>query len=224
MMMRGGGWFRYMHGRDSEAKPNVTWRLLLRVLAYAKPYRPQIAGMLATILLTTGLGLLSPLIFREIIDQALPQKDFAKLNLLALGLVAIVVAAGALFYDVAVPRQTLPALIVALGLGAATFCALGVAMTAAIPQADAAPAIVNAVVLPLMFVSDLFIPMHNAPEWLTLFASIFPVRHFAQALHAAFNPYETGLGFAWPHLLALAAWLAVGVLIATRYFRWESRR
>ena len=145
-------------------------------------------------------------------------------TLLALGLVAVVVAAGALFYDVAVPRQTLPALILALGLGAATFCALGVAMTAAIPQADAAPAIVNAVVLPLMFVSDLFIPMHNAPEWLTLFASIFPVRHFAQALHAAFNPYETGLGFAWLHLLALAAWLAVGVLIATRFFRWESRR
>ena len=94
MMMRGGGWFRYMHGRDSKAKPNVTRRLLLRVLAYAKPYRPQIAGMLATILLTTGLGLLSPLIFREIIDQALPQKDFAKLNLLALGLVVIPIISG----------------------------------------------------------------------------------------------------------------------------------
>lgn len=94
MMMRGGGWFRYMHGRDSKAKPNVTRRLLLRVLAYAKPYRPQIAGMLATILLTTGLGLLSPLIFREIIDQALPQKDFAQLNLLALGLVVIPIISG----------------------------------------------------------------------------------------------------------------------------------
>lgn len=145
-------------------------------------------------------------------------------TLLALGLVAIVVTAGALFYDVAVPSRTLPALIVALALGAATFCALGVAMTAAIPQADAAPAIVNAIVLPLMFISDLFIPMHNAPEWLTTFASIFPVRHFALALHAAFNPYETGLGFAWAHLAALGAWLAAGVLVATRFFRWESRR
>ena len=93
-MMRGGGWFRYMHGHDSKAKPNVTRRLLLRVLAYAKPYRPQIAGMLATILLTTGLGLLSPLIFREIIDQALPQKDISKLNLLALGLVVIPIISG----------------------------------------------------------------------------------------------------------------------------------
>ena len=93
-MMRGGGWFRYMHGVDN-AKPNVTRRLLLRVLAYAKPYRPQIAGMLLTILLTTGLGLLNPLIFREIIDGALANKDMDKLHILALGLVAIPIFSGA---------------------------------------------------------------------------------------------------------------------------------
>ena len=81
MMMRGGGWFRYMHGMDAKSKPNVTRRLLLRVLQYALPYRPQIAGMLAAILLTTVLGLLNPLLFRQIIDDALPKKDIAKLNL-----------------------------------------------------------------------------------------------------------------------------------------------
>ncbi len=92
-MMRGGGWFRYMHSTN-DAKPNVTRRLLLRVLAYAGPYRRQIAGMLATILLTTGLGLLNPLIFREIIDGALAEKDLERLHLLALGLVAIPVVSG----------------------------------------------------------------------------------------------------------------------------------
>ncbi len=94
MMMKGGGWFRYWHGADATTKPNVTRRLLLRVLAYAKPYRLQIAGMLGTILLTTGLGLLSPLIFREIIDSALPEKDVGKLNLLVLGLLAIPLVSG----------------------------------------------------------------------------------------------------------------------------------
>ena len=94
MMMKGGGWFRYWHGADSTVKPNVTRRLLQRVLAYARPYRLQIAGMLATILLTTGLGLLSPLIFREIIDSALPEKDIGKLNLLVLGLLVIPLASG----------------------------------------------------------------------------------------------------------------------------------
>ncbi|MXX82717.1 MAG: ABC transporter ATP-binding protein, partial [Chloroflexi bacterium] len=92
--MRGGGWFRYMHSAN-DAKPNVTRALLLRVLAYARPYRRQIAGMLATILLTTALGLLNPLIFREIIDGALAQKDMQRLHILALGLVAIPVASGA---------------------------------------------------------------------------------------------------------------------------------
>ncbi|MCY3778751.1 MAG: ABC transporter ATP-binding protein [Chloroflexi bacterium] len=92
--MKGGGWFRYWHGADSTVKPNVTRRLLQRVLAYARPYRLQIAGMLATILLTTGLGLLSPLIFREIIDSALPEKDIGKLNLLVLGLLVIPLASG----------------------------------------------------------------------------------------------------------------------------------
>ncbi len=94
MMKGGGGWFRYMHGLDAKAKPNVTRGLMLRVLAYAKPYRLQITGMLATIVLTTGLGLLSPLIFREIIDSALPDKDLGKLNFLALGLIAIPVVSG----------------------------------------------------------------------------------------------------------------------------------
>ena len=93
-MMRGGGWFRYMHS-SNDVKPNVTRQLLLRVLAYAGPYRRQIAGMLATILLTTGLGLLNPLIFREIIDGALAEKDIERLHILALGLVAIPVASGA---------------------------------------------------------------------------------------------------------------------------------
>ena len=93
MMMKGGGWFRYWHAGET-AKPNVTRRLLLRVLAYAAPYRLQIAGMLAAILVTTGLGLLSPLIFREIIDAALPQKDLGKLNLLVLGLLLIPLLSG----------------------------------------------------------------------------------------------------------------------------------
>ena len=92
-MMRGGGWFRYMHGFEA-ARPNVSRRLLLRVLAYAQPYRPHIIGMLGTILLTTFLGLLNPLIFREIIDTALANKNLDHLHLLALGLVLIPIISG----------------------------------------------------------------------------------------------------------------------------------
>lgn len=85
-MMRGS---RYWHGAVANPKPNVSRRLLFRVLQYAKPYWLHIAGMLLTITAGALLGLISPLIFREIIDVALPEKDILKLNALALGLVAI---------------------------------------------------------------------------------------------------------------------------------------
>ena len=90
--------------------------------------------------------------------------------LVALLLVVIVTGAGALLYDVDVPTNTLPGFLLALAVGAATFCAIGLAVTAIIPNADAAPAIVNASILPLLFVSDVFIPLQDAPAWLTTFA------------------------------------------------------
>jgi len=83
----GGGWFMYM--RSGDEKPKVTRDLLLRVLSYARGYWWQIAGMLVTILLTTGLSLLTPLIFRNMIDKVLPAKDVNRLILLAVALLLI---------------------------------------------------------------------------------------------------------------------------------------
>ena len=72
MMMGGGGWWVHMRDNADGEKPQVTWALLKRVLSYARPYRWHIVGLLVTILITTGLGLLTPLIFRDLIDNALP--------------------------------------------------------------------------------------------------------------------------------------------------------
>ena len=91
-MWHGGGWFAYM--RSGDKKPKLTRELLLRVLAYARPYWGQISGMLVMILLTTGLSLISPLIFRTMIDQVLPQKNLHELILLALALLFIPILNG----------------------------------------------------------------------------------------------------------------------------------
>jgi ATP-binding cassette, subfamily B, bacterial len=91
-MWHGGGWFSYM--RSGDQKPKVTRELLLRVLAYARPYWWQIGGMLATILIDTGLGLISPLIFRTMIDTVLPAKDLNKLVMLAIALLFIPILNG----------------------------------------------------------------------------------------------------------------------------------
>src|SRR5215218_911723 len=88
----GGGWFQYM--RSGDEKPKVTRELLLRVLTYAREYWWHIAGMLVTILLTTGLSLFTPLIFRNMIDVVLPAKDTRRLIWLGVALLAIPILQG----------------------------------------------------------------------------------------------------------------------------------
>jgi len=105
-------------------------------------------------------------------------------------------------------------------VGAASFCALGFAITAVIPNADAAPAIVNASILPLLFLSGVFIPLSStAPAWIVWIARIFPVWHFAQGMQAGF----LGTPFHWTVVLVVAAWGLGGLLLSIRFFSWEPR-
>ncbi len=86
-----GGWWIYYWGGEDEGnkKQRVTLPLMKRVLSYARPYWGHIGVMLFTILVTTGLGLLTPLIFRDLIDRTLPSGDVGRLNVLAFGLILI---------------------------------------------------------------------------------------------------------------------------------------
>lgn len=92
--MHYGGWWQYV--RSGDEKPKVTRELLLRVLSHARGYWWHIGGMLVTILLTTGLSLLTPLIFRQMIDVVLPAKDVNRLLLLATALLLIPALEGAI--------------------------------------------------------------------------------------------------------------------------------
>ena len=139
-------------------------------------------------------------------------------------LVVIMLGAGALFYGVTLPTNTLPAFLVTLVLGAATFCALGLAVASIVPNADAAPAIVNVSILPLMFISDIFIRMEDSPRGSPSWPTYSRCATSPRAMHTSFNPFETGAGFEPLHLLVMAAWLVVGVVVAVRFFRWEPRR
>jgi ABC-2 type transport system permease protein len=143
--------------------------------------------------------------------------------LVAFLLVAVVSVMGVALYGVDIPTNTLPAFLIAVAVGSATFSVLGLALTSIIPNADASPAIVQGVILPLLFISDIFIPMEDAPAWITTVADVFPIRHFSLALRTAFNPFETGAGFEWGHLAVTAAWGLAGLAVAIRFFRWEPR-
>jgi ABC-2 type transport system permease protein len=139
-------------------------------------------------------------------------------------MVVIVTVVGAVAYGTQLPESTLPGFLVTLLVGSLAFCALGLALTAVIPNADAAPAVTNATILPLLFVSNVFVPLQDPPEWLAIVGDIFPVKHFAAALQTAFHPDTTGAGFEWGHLAVIAAWGVAGAVLAVRFFSWEPRR
>jgi ABC-2 type transport system permease protein len=140
-------------------------------------------------------------------------------------LVAICVAFGAAFYDANVPTTSLPAFLLTLVVGAAAFCALGIAVTAIIPNADAAPPIVNATILPLLFLSGVFIPLgDDAPAWVTAIANVFPIRHFVDGIVASFFPVPGEETLRVADLGVVAAWGIAGIALAVRTFSWEPRR
>jgi ABC-2 type transport system permease protein len=138
-------------------------------------------------------------------------------------MMVLLVGLGGLFYDVTVPTTTLPALVLTVVVGTASFCAMGFALTAVVPSESAAPPITNAVVLPLYFLSGLFVPEEQLPGAMRILADIFPVKHLFRALLTAFDPTTTGAGIEFGHLAVLAAWGVVALVVATRSFRWVPR-
>jgi ABC-2 type transport system permease protein len=132
----------------------------------------------------------------------------------------VLLAVGRVAYGVHLPTSTIPAVAVTIVAGSAAFCVLGYALSTAIGSADSAQPTTQAVMLPLYFISGVFIPNPNLPSWLQDVARVFPVQHLAAALHHAFDPSVHGAGFVWSDLAMLAAWAAVGLAVALRRFAW----
>ncbi len=140
----------------------------------------------------------------------------------ALLMLTLLAAIGGLLYGVAFPWSRLPAIVLTLVVGAAAFCCLGIALTAAIPSQDAAAPIVNALLLPLYFLSGVFIPEDQLPTGVIHFADFFPVRHFFDAFFDAYVP-AGGPAISWGNLAVVAVWGIAGALLAVRFFRWTPR-
>ncbi len=141
-----------------------------------------------------------------------------------LQLVTVTLAVGVLVLDVDFRWDTVGGLAATLALGAACFCALGLAVSGLCPNGDAAPAIVNFSILPLTFISGIFFPLDGAPSWLTSLADLFPVKHLANGLQYAFDPRTPAPGINGGDLAVLAAWTVAGAVLALRLFKWENQR
>ena len=134
----------------------------------------------------------------------------------------IMIGVGIIFFGLQVYPETIPTLFVVFFVGVAAFAALGLLVAALASSGSGATAIANATLLPLAFVSGVFIiPSEEMPTWLNAVANFFPLKHFVEPFVAAFSPAATRASFSWLDLAYLALWGAVSLILAIRWFRWE---
>ena len=126
---------------------------------------------------------------------------------------------GAAFFGVAVQLDTLPGLVLALAAGTVCFTALGLGVARIIPNADAAPAIVNALIIPLTFISGVWGTTTGEPAALLHIAQIFPVEHLAHWLRSSVDPRTAGPGVNGSDLFNLALWTIAGARLTQRFLR-----
>ncbi|MCB0130286.1 MAG: ABC transporter ATP-binding protein, partial [Caldilineaceae bacterium] len=92
--MHNSGWFRYISYDESKGRPTVDRAIVRRIYGYAKPHLFAVIMVLVTIIIVSLLELIPPLIYRDLIDNVLPQRNVGRLNLLALAMLAIPLVTG----------------------------------------------------------------------------------------------------------------------------------
>lgn len=137
--------------------------------------------------------------------------------------VVVMMGVGVAFYGVNIYAATLPAAIVTFLIGVGTFAALGLLVAALVTSGEAATAVTNATLLPLAFISGVFLPpSDDAPAWLTTIANFFPLKHFVDPFTQAFNPTYTGSGWEWADLAYMLVWGVAAAILSVRLFKWEA--
>jgi ABC-2 type transport system permease protein len=136
--------------------------------------------------------------------------------------IVLITLAGKLFFGVEWPQQ-LGELVLFIALGVVCFASLGVAFSHVIPNFESAPAYVNAVFLPVIFISGVFYDANDAPGFLKGVAEALPLKHLIDGLSAAMVT-GGGIGDELSALGVLVVWTVLGVVLAVRGFSWEQRR
>jgi ABC-2 type transport system permease protein len=136
--------------------------------------------------------------------------------------IAIVTVAGRVFFGTGWPKDW-PELVLFVAAGVLCFASLGVALSHAIPNFDSAPAYVNAVFLPVIFISGVFYDAAHAPSFLRGIAQALPLKHVIDGLSGAMVN-GSGIGQHVTALGVIAAWSILGVALAVRGFTWDVKR
>ena len=136
--------------------------------------------------------------------------------------ISIVVVTGKLFFGIGWPLDW-GELIVFVVAGVVCFAALGVAFAHTIPNFESTAAYVNAVFLPVVFVSFYAFDSASAPAFVRNIADALPLKPLIDGLSGAMVT-GVGLGENLSALAVIALWGAFGVYFAVRGFSWERAR
>lgn len=139
---------------------------------------------------------------------------------IALVMTAILLLIARLGYSVAIPVGALAAMAVAVVVGAVAFACLGYAVAGLIGSPDSAQPVVQLTLLPLYFISGVWIPTASLGHTLRSIASVFPVEHLAALMHRATIYGSFSAAVSPTDLLVLAAWGVGAVAFAARRFSW----
>ena len=135
--------------------------------------------------------------------------------------VVLMLTLGVVAYGLEIDLAKMPAAFVTFAVGVSTFAALGMALASIVKSASSAAAAANATILPLAFVSNVFIEVDDAPRWIEILGSIFPLKPFVEAFQDCFAPFVAPPAFSWGSLAFIAAWGVLGLVVALRKFTWE---
>jgi ABC-2 type transport system permease protein len=135
---------------------------------------------------------------------------------------ALVIMLGVVVYGITFPDHYL-GLAVAVVTGAFCFSALGIAVSTFVPNEDAAPAIINFALFPLLFISGTFGPV-SSDSVLSTIATVFPMQHLNKLMQRVFNPFAAGTAIHSTDVALLVLWGLIGVAVSVRRFRWEPNR
>ena len=141
--------------------------------------------------------------------------------LVSLAGVAVLLGIGRLTYGVTLHAAAAVGVLLTTLVGSVACSCLAYALSTAIRSVDSATPTVQAISLPLYFISGVFIPNTDLPSWLQQVAKAFPVQHLANGLHHAFDPGVHGAAVPWTELAVLAVWGAAGLAVALRRFSWS---
>jgi ABC-2 type transport system permease protein len=131
------------------------------------------------------------------------------------------VAIGKLLLDADLPASPF-SFVVALAIGAAAFAALGVGITAFVRTGEGSSAVVNAIYLPMAFISGAFFSPADMPRFLEALSEVLPLTYLLRLIRDTFVTGET-LASSPGAIAVVAAWGLVGLIVAMRMFRWEPR-